>query len=145
MNSYQNFENFSVLVEKIHAFFFFNRIYATSIDKLMSFTKNKGVHVFIHNKTDRPSYLEGFDVGVDTTTDIIVRKTFTKRQPEPYSDCVKNIANRGSVFTSMFTEKGLTYKQSKCFEFCFQRKVVDYCKCIKYRALTKPKNRNNVL
>jgi hypothetical protein len=108
------------------------------MDQLMSLTKNKGVHVFIHNKTDRPSYFEGFDVSVDTMTDITVRRTFTERLPEPYSGCVKNIANHGSVFTSMFTEIGLTYKRSKCFEFCFQRMVVDSCKCKKDRALTKP-------
>ncbi len=109
--------------------FFFPSLYADSIDEFFSFTKNKGVHVFIHNKSETPTFFEGFDVSVDTMTDVMVRRTFIDRLPAPYSDCSDNIANYGSVFTKMFTEKGLTYRQSHCYEYCFQRKLTDLCGC----------------
>jgi hypothetical protein len=96
---------------------------------MYSFCKNKGVHVFVNNKTDMPSYFEGFDVAVDTMTDIVVHRTFSERLPAPYSDCVSDIDGFGSVFTNYFAQNNLTYRQASCFGYCYQRKITDKCKC----------------
>jgi hypothetical protein len=57
------------------------------------------MHVFIHNKSDTPTYFEGFDVAVEQMTDVMVRRTFTERLPAPFSDSSDDIAGFGSVFT----------------------------------------------
>jgi hypothetical protein len=106
-----------------------SRLYVASLDKMYSLMKIKGLHVFIHNKSETPTYFEGFEVSVDTWTDVQVRRTFTEQLPQPFSACEDDFANYGSIFTDMFTEKGLTYSQTHCFEYCYQRKVVDTCGC----------------
>jgi hypothetical protein len=96
---------------------------------MFAFGKNIGLHVFVHNKTHRPSYFEGFDVSVDTQTDLTIERTFIERQPAPYSNCVEDPASYGSIFTNMFSRNNLTYKQTQCYEYCYQRKLVDTCGC----------------
>ena len=101
----------------------------TNIEKMFAFSISKGVRVFIHNQTNTPSYFEGFDAAVDHMVDVKVQRIYTERLPDPYSNCVEDISNFGSIFTETFSEKNLTYRQSYCFEFCYQRRVTDLCKC----------------
>jgi hypothetical protein len=96
---------------------------------MYSLSRSKGVHVYINSKSDTLTSFDGFDVSVDTMTDIVVRRKLTERLPAPYSSCVSHITTFGSIFTKMFTEKNMSYRQSSCFEFCFQRKLTETCGC----------------
>jgi hypothetical protein len=98
---------------------------------MLSFACNKGVHVIIHNQTYVPTDMDGFDVAVDTHTDLALSRTHVNRKAAPYGDCIKKIKSFGSIFTDMFAEKGFIYTQASCFDYCLQRNLSKSCQCEK--------------
>ncbi len=81
-----------------------------------SFSNAQAAHIFIHNKTHKTTFFEGFDVSVGAMNNIFLSKTYSKRLPKPYSDCVDDIANYGSVFTNEFTKRNIEYTKTDCFK-----------------------------
>jgi hypothetical protein len=89
-----------------------------------------GVRVFVHNQSTTPAALDGFDVAVDTETNIAVNREFSQRLPAPYSNCVENINSFGSVFTDFYAFNDMMYTQSDCFNDCYTREVTKICGCV---------------
>jgi hypothetical protein len=81
------------------------------MDNMFSFVSHEGAHIFIYNQSYSPTFYDGFDVSVDTKTDVALSPVFTNRMAAPYSDCVKDIKNYGSVFTNKLTANGMIYRQ----------------------------------
>ena len=82
-----------------------------------AFKSTYGAHVYVHNKSTVPNYNDGVDVAVNQQTSIAVSRVFSSTLPSPYSGCVQDTAKYGSVFTNMFAENNLTYKQARCFKY----------------------------
>jgi hypothetical protein len=95
-----------------------------------SFPTSLGCHVFINNKSVIASYFEGLDIPVGAQSNIAITRVFTNRQPKPYSQCVSDQDLSGySTLTKIFSDRGLKYRRHDCFNYCYQRKVVEVCDC----------------
>lgn len=90
-----------------------------------------GLHVLVHNKTEKPSYLIGVNANVGEHTTITVSRTFSTRLEKPYSDCIKDISSYSdsSLFVKTILDSNYTYKQTECFNVCLQKYVVNDCSC----------------
>lgn len=90
-----------------------------------------GLHVLVHNKTEKPTYLLGVNANVGKHTAISVTRTFSSRMPKPYSDCVDDISAYAdqSLYVKTILETNYTYRQSDCFNVCLQKYVVANCSC----------------
>lgn len=95
-----------------------------------SYASSTGAHIYINNKTVRPSFFEGYEVATGSTTSLQLNRVFSKRKPKPFSNCISDIKSFGSVFTHKFAENNLTYSQKECFLYCYQRKLSDECHCV---------------
>jgi hypothetical protein len=91
-------------------------LYIASVDDFYSFKSTRGAHIYIHNKSSNPLFFEGFDVGVNIESNIIVSREFSSSLSSPYSSCVQDITYFGSVFTEMFVKNNKEYTQQSCFE-----------------------------
>jgi hypothetical protein len=103
------------------------KIYAGESDDYFALGQNYGVHVFVHNKTVTPSYFQGIDVDVDRETTIMVTKQLSHRLAAPYGTCVEDLANYNSDLVKIFLNNNKYFRQRYCFNYCFQRKLVDVC------------------
>jgi hypothetical protein len=92
-----------------------------------SFAKSLGAQIFINNRSVIPFYGEGVAVAVGTQTNIAVHRVVSSRKSKPYSDCVEDIGKYGSVFTDAFLKQGVKYRQMDCFNYCYQRAIVNNC------------------
>jgi hypothetical protein len=94
-----------------------------------AFSSSLGVHLAVHNQSYTPSIFDGFDVAVDTETNVAVSKVISKRLPKPYSECINDISTLGSVFTNFYTQNNMTYSQNDCLDYCYNRAVTVKCNC----------------
>ena len=90
-----------------------------------------GIHVLVHNKTDKPTYLLGVNANVGEYTAISVSRTFSARMEKPYSDCIKDIQSYAdqSIFVKTILETNYTYRQTDCYNVCLQKYVFRDCGC----------------
>lgn len=90
-----------------------------------------GIHVLVHNKTEKPTYLLGVNAKVGEFTMITVSRTFSSRQEQPYSGCIQDIESFGnrSLYVRTILETKYTYKQTDCYNVCLQNYVVKDCGC----------------
>ena len=93
-----------------------------------SFSKNLGAAVFISNNT-RFSFDSEIEIDIGKQTNIAVSKVITQRLSAPYSGCVDSLESSKSVFAAVFADNNASYSQLDCFNFCWQRKLVDVCGC----------------
>lgn len=105
------------------------KLYIESSSELFSFSSGKGLHVFIHNQSVLPTIFDGFDVALDFKTNVAVSRVFSKRLSSPYSGCVDNIEAFDSIFTRVFQDNHISYSQSQCFNYCYQRRLTEKCNC----------------
>jgi hypothetical protein len=95
-----------------------------------SFPISLGCHVFINNKSVITSYYEGVDLPVGAQSNIAISRVYSNRQPKPYSKCVSDSDLASfSFLTRIFAERQLKYRRIDCFNYCYQRKVVEVCGC----------------
>jgi hypothetical protein len=106
--------------------------YLDGLENHLSFTQSLGAHIIIsnHSESRQPSIFDGTDAAVDKQTNFVMSRVFSNRLGEPYSKCVKDISTyEANTFTRFFLENNFTYTQKSCFNLCFQRRLVDECKC----------------
>jgi hypothetical protein len=96
---------------------------------LSNFSFSTSMELSVENKTAVPLFDEGFDVEVGKITNIAINRVFTKKAPKPFRNCVTNIEAYNSVFRNFFVAKKWTYRQSECFNYCYQRQLVATCDC----------------
>ena len=88
-----------------------------------------GFHVFVHNRSTDLTYFEGFDVSMGQQTNVAFKREVSTKIPQPHSKCVLDIGSVNSIFTKLFLQNNLIYKQKYCYNYCYQRKVIDQCGC----------------
>jgi hypothetical protein len=86
------------------------------IESDYSFKDQYGAHLYVHNKTTVPFFVDGIDVSVNQDTSIVVNRQFSSTLSAPFSSCVLEPTSFGSVFTDMYASKNLTYTQEECYK-----------------------------
>lgn len=93
-------------------------------------TDTAGVHLFIHNKSDRVGMFGGIDVPTGQSTNLAINKVFTKKLANPYSDCIDDENKlESSIYYRKLKAANKTYKQTDCLELCFSEHLYKECKC----------------
>jgi hypothetical protein len=98
------------------------------IDMNTFYSQNaKGLVVFVHNSSFKPSSKEVF-VKPGELTYIQVERTISENQPSPYSDCIE-LSSYSSELYAYIINSGQKYRQQDCFELCLQKKFLKNCNC----------------
>lgn len=102
-----------------------------------------GLRVFIHNASFSPAIYEAVDAKTGTLTNIGVKRVFTQKSPQPYSDCMDMNSYESVYFKILTRHLNRTYRQIDCLELCLQRLILTKCGCYEVRFLrydneTKP-------
>jgi hypothetical protein len=93
-------------------------------------TTQSGVLIYIHNKTDQINMFNGIEASVGTSTNIAIRKMYSNKIEQPYSDCVENEEKlKSSVFYNKIVAFNKSYKQTDCFDLCFSHHLFKNCSC----------------
>jgi hypothetical protein len=87
----------------------------------------KGLVVFVHNSSFKPSSKEVF-VKPGEVTYIQFERSFLEKQPSPYSDCIE-LSSYSSELYDYIINSGQKYRQQDCFELCLQKKFLKNCNC----------------
>jgi hypothetical protein len=111
-------------------------------NSLLTLNKN-GMIVYVHDNSFEPTISDSVKIRTGEWSYISIKKEFSSKQPEPYSNCVDLSKYSKSNLYSFIQNKGGTYRQKDCFNLCIQEKIIDHCKCyyLAYRSLnndTKP-------
>jgi hypothetical protein len=94
--------------------------------------KEKGVHLFINNKTVGINAFDGVDISTGKNTNIAIKKVFVKKIEYPFSDCNENV---DSVYYKIITNSNITYRQVDCYELCFAHQLNERCNCFDPRSV----------
>ena len=103
-----------------------------------SMSMSSGAQIFIHNDSLTPNLFEGLSLNVGTLTNIAVHKTYSSKLPSPYSECTDNLNDMNSYdseYYRMTMSTNNSYRQSDCFDLCYQNYLNKKCKC--YDALVR--------
>lgn len=99
-------------------------IYSTSVDS--------GAHIFIHEADESPVTSISIDVPTGMSTNIVLSKVVTQKQPYPYNDCYSEL-NTPDAFDSLFyrltLQQGYKYSQRDCLNIAEQAYYIKKCKC----------------
>jgi hypothetical protein len=87
----------------------------------------KGLVVFVHNSSFKPSSKEVF-VKPGELTHIQVERTFLEKPHMPYSDCIE-LNSYSSELYDYIINLGQKYRQQDCFELCLQKFFLKNCNC----------------
>lgn len=102
---------------------------------------NAGLFIWIHDASSAPRPVEYYNsymgntilVSENTETHLAVHKTVEEKLGTPYNQCYKdvNIFPGNKTIINFIASQNQTYKQTKCFELCFE---IDYlnrnpCNC----------------
>ena len=79
-----------------------------------------GIRINIHNSSIYPSHFEGIDILSGLETNIAIKRLFISQKEQPYSDCIADIKNFKSNLTNAILNTGYMYRQTDCFDLCFQ-------------------------
>ena len=99
-------------------------LYIASVDDYYAFATSSGAHIYINNASYTNSFFDGFDVSVNTQTNLAVSRTYATTLPAPYGSCVSDIDNFRSIFTDMFAANKIQYTQKSCFVYAFFQKKI---------------------
>ena len=97
-----------------------------------SLSLTAGAQIFIHNDSLIPNVYEGLSLNVGTTSNVAFHKTFLSKIPYPYSDCTDNlndINSYDSEYYRMTMSTNNSYRQSDCFDLCYQNYLNKKCNC----------------
>lgn len=88
-------------------------LYIGDDDELVSFTRNRGIHLFITNNTFIEPNTDGIDLPPGMSTDTSITYSITRRLQDPFSNC-----------------KSLnSYSQTDCNQNCYQENIFQKCLC----------------
>ena len=100
---------------------------------------DNGMIAFVHNSSYKPVASDGVKIKPGDNSYIAVSRTFTRKQPRPYSVCI-DLTQYSSKYFDLIIEQNRTYRQADCFELCFQERVIETCECYDLRFLDINKN-----
>ena len=88
----------------------------------------KGLVVFIHNNTHKPRSTDASFIETGKASFISVKKVFTKKYPNPYSDCIDLITYKSTLYDLIMSSNG-KYRQLDCIDLCKQQFIINKCGC----------------
>jgi hypothetical protein len=98
--------------------------------ELNSLSISNGIHIQVHNKTQKPLFFKGLNAPIGSETHVVVGREFTYRLEKPYSECIKDIdSSYDSLFVKTLLNTSYAYQQVDCFNICFQRYLIEQCNC----------------
>ena len=107
--------------------------YVGIYEKLNYMTKSNGGVVIISNKSEFSELDDGISLTPGFETNIIAKRTFINQLSKPYSNCEiqsnYNIDSFDSDLYKLMIENGLEYTFNDCIDLCYQKQVVQNCKC----------------
>ena len=89
---------------------------------------SKGLRVFVHNSSYLSKSAEEIFVRAGEHVNIAIKKTFTHKEPSPYSDCI-DLKDFKSLFYDFVKDSNAEYHQKDCFELCLQSIIIENCQC----------------
>jgi len=93
-----------------------------------SSAQSAGLRIFVHNASFIPSSSEGINLRSATLTNIAIKRTIINKAPSPYSECI-GLKSFDSILYQSIMESKRIYRQSDCFDLCFQKNVIESCGC----------------
>jgi len=96
---------------------------------------NTGAHIFIHNSSIIPRESEGFDLSTKTRTNIAIKRIFSNRIPQPYSNCINLNGSFNSLVYNILVNSKYLYRQRDCYDLCYQLNTVRKCNCYDTRLI----------
>jgi hypothetical protein len=87
-----------------------------------------GLRIFVHNASFVPSSSEGINLRLAALTNIAIKKSVINKAPSPYSECI-NLKKFDSILYRSIIKSKRVYRQSDCFDLCFQKNVIENCGC----------------
>jgi hypothetical protein len=89
---------------------------------------SSGLRVFIHNSSFRPLPEDGIDIKTGTLTNIAIKKSLTRKEPSPYSDCLSQNLTKPFLYQETVRLYKF-YRQRDCLDLCFQKLTIKSCSC----------------
>jgi len=96
--------------------------------------------VFVHNSSFKPIDSDGVKVKPGEIAYISVSRTLTVKQPTPYSSCIDLAQYSSKYFDYIVKQQQKAYRQSDCFDLCYQENAMSMCGCYDLRFATFTKN-----
>ncbi|CAF0813363.1 unnamed protein product [Brachionus calyciflorus] len=89
-----------------------------------------GAHFFIHNSsTSSIDEDGGFGIPIGYLSEIVINQFFNEKLPKPHGNCVQNESLFDSFLFKITVETTKKYEQKQCLSFCYQKYVIEQCKC----------------
>ena len=79
----------------------------------------------------------GFDVAPGTSTSFVIGREFKNKLPKPFNDCYEDLTSLDSYDSDLYRRMimaNTTYRQVDCFRLCYQKQMVEKCKCFDISA-----------
>jgi len=89
--------------------------------------------VFVHNSSYKPIDSDGVKVKPGEIAYISVSRTLTVKQPTPYSSCIDLTQYSSKYFDFIVKQQQKAYRQSDCFDLCYQERATSMCGCYDLR------------
>ena len=102
------------------------QLYVESSTK-RAWMNSAGIHLFIHNKSERISLFQGIDAPVGKATNIVINRLVTNKLERPYSECVEDLND--SIYYAKIKQAGYVYRRSDCLDLCFSEYAFKTCGC----------------
>lgn len=91
-------------------------------------TNNVGLAVFVHENWTSPLSVNPTFIYPNAETSVVISKTKTQKEPQPYSDC-QDLERVTSNLKEAIQSKGYAYEQNDCILQCYQNNVIKKCGC----------------
>ena len=100
---------------------------------------SKGITLFVHNQSFWPIASEGIQIQPGSDTNIAVKRTFSSRQPVPYSQCVDLTQTESKIYKYIREATNQSYRQRDCLDLCRQERIIAVCLCYypKYSMISR--------
>ena len=87
-------------------------------DSSPDFVTKSGYLIMIKNQSDFVSFNEGYEVATGFETNLEIRKHFTYKLGQPYSNCLNDLRTFDTEFYRNLIALNAVYRQSDCLTFC---------------------------
>ena len=119
------------------------------------YTPKIGFRIIVHNQSIIPFPDEdGVDAPTGFETNVAISRTFMRRLPDPYSNCITEVtekeASKNEILMEMFWQKQngkiFQYQANYCQKICYQYFIIKECSCyslsLNFMNLEKTRNEN---
>jgi len=110
-------------------------LYLGKPKKLEFLSSSVGFRLFLLNRSENLNNYEPIDLAPGFEYSIVIDRTFVQQIPAPYSNCEvfqSTLKSYDSELTREFIKNNQTYRQTHCFDLCYQILSVKVCNCTDY-------------